>query len=144
MSLSALCKKYSISKPVAAQIYRGLSWKHVDGSIQDHPTQPTRKLTGAQERHLIREYEAGVLSGALCKKFNITRGTVVNTLKKYGIPRRSPGRPPGLTQKGVAQVRKMYTQQKMSMVTIAEQFGVSATAVHRAVHGAYAPKHGIV
>ena len=143
-SLRALSEKYGISKTVAALIYRGLSWKHVGGPIQGRPARPVRKLTKIQERQLVREYETGVLSGALAQKFNITRGTVNNILKRHAVEARSPGRPPGLTQKGVDQVRKMYTQQKMSMTAIARQFGVSETAIHRAIHGAYAPKHGIV
>lgn len=144
VTLAVLSEKYGVSKTIAAQVYRGLSWKHVGGPTQDGPSVPARKLTKTQEQQLIREYEAGVLSGALCQKFNIARTTVVNILKKYNVPRRSPGRPPGLTAKGVAQVRKMYMQQKMSMTAIAEQFGVNAATIHRVVHGAYAPKHGIV
>lgn len=140
--VGALAKRYGVSKTVTSLIIRGLLWKHVGGPIQGKST--TAKLSRVQEAQLVREYQAGVLSGILCDKFNITRGTVNNILKRYGVSSRSPGRPPGLSTKGVAQVRKMYTQQKMSMTAIAEQFGVSATAVHRAVHGAYAPKHGIV
>lgn len=145
MSLTRLVKKYGVSAPVVANVYRGHGWKHVGGPIQEDPQLPeqTRKLTAATEVQLVKEYQAGTLAGPLCEKFNVSRGTMVNILERHGVQRRSPGRPPSLTKKDVTVIRKLYTQRKMSMQLIAERFGVSITAVHRAVHGPYAPQHGI-
>lgn len=102
-----------------------------------------RKLSAKAEKQLVVEYIAGTLAGVLCLKFDISRGTMINILERHGVQRRSPGRPPKLTAKAVKEIRKMYTQRKAPLAALAEQFGVSVTAVHRAVHGSYAPQHGI-
>lgn len=143
MGVAQLSKKYKISTTVAAMIYRGMTWKHVGGPIQLRAATPSPKLSSKDAARLVREYQAGVLSGALMARFNISNGTVIATLRRYGVKSRSCGKPPSLTSAGVKQIRKMYSQQKTSMQAIAEQFGVSIAVVHRAIHGPYAPQHGI-
>jgi transposase len=146
MTVSALSKKYGVSPPVVANVYRGNTWKHVGGPLQIDPrsTDQNRKLVAEEELGVVREYQSGATRKAIRGKFNISAGTIINILKRHGVASHSCGHPPGLRADAVLQVRKMYSQQRISMAALAEQFGVSIAAIHRAIRGAYAPAHGIV
>ncbi len=145
MGVVALSKKYGVSTSVVANVYRGNTWQHVGGPRQVDPRSALtcRKLSPKDEKALVAEYTAGTLAGEVCTRFNISRGTMINTLERHGVARRSPGRPPKLTAAEVKQIRKQYRQDRISMSQLAEQFEVSAMAIHRVLKGVYAPEHGI-
>lgn len=144
MTLAQLSKKYEVSPPVVANVYRGNTWKHVGGPLQVDPRVSSKKLTRESRSSIAQEYLEGASSTELCEKHQVSLGSVLDAVKEHGGDSRSPGRPPKLSPEGVKQVRKEYGQSRTPMAELAKKFGVSIAVIHRAIRTTYAPKHGIV
>jgi DNA-binding CsgD family transcriptional regulator/uncharacterized protein (DUF1330 family) len=55
---------------------------------------PTKRLLGkAQCDELVRRYRLGATSRELAEHFDVSKSTILNTLRRLGEPRREPARP---------------------------------------------------
>lgn len=85
-----------------------------------------RRLTDEQVAEMVRLYESGVGTPALCERFGISKPSVLELLHERGVEmRRQP-----LTTKQRARAVQLY-EQGLAIKPIAAELGSSFGAVHR-------------
>lgn len=93
--------------------------------VDSKPRQPRKRLTEARRKQLAQEYEDGVSTARLAKKYGLARSTVTLSLKASGVRLRKQRR---MTEIEVDEMRCLR-QSGMSLVAIAERLGVHEKTV---------------
>jgi len=89
------------------------------------------KLTSDQEKEVVELYVVKLMSTLdIAKKYQVSKGTISNILKRYNVPLRNPSEK-ALTPKEEEDVVDLYDNQKMSSIEIANQYGVSSGTILR-------------
>jgi DNA-binding Xre family transcriptional regulator len=103
---TALCEQHGITMATMNALLYGRTWLHVDA-----PRLPHDKVREIVERHRVDGIRAAVARGA------------------------GPGVNVGLTNERVSEILHTFASGDMGMGALAERYGVSATTIHRIVHG---------
>ena len=87
-----------------------------------------RRLHPNELRHLVADYVSGVEVMELARRYRIARGTVVEHMRRQGVPRRHPR----LSSDDIRRVAGLY-QAGDSLSTVGKAFGVDPGTVRRAL-----------
>jgi len=89
------------------------------------------KLTSDQEKEVVELYVVKLMSTLdIAKKYQVSKGTISNILKRYNVPLRNPSEK-ALTPKEEEDVVELYVKQQMSALNIAKKYQVSDDTILR-------------
>ena len=86
-----------------------------------------QRLTDTEIDDLVAQYETGSTIDTLAHEFGVHRTTVMEHLKRRGIPRRSPRK---LTGQAVAEAAHLYTSGE-TLAEVAANLGIAPSTLTR-------------
>lgn len=98
------------------------------GSSSNRPGRHVRRLSPTEVDTLIGRYRDGGTVNGLAGEFGIHRGTVMDHLRRHGIPRRSDAM--RWTPEQLAQVTDLY-REGLSAAAIGSQYGLDPSTVSK-------------